>query len=40
MFCRFAFGDQTLAEMMRSLELFARHCMPALAEADSAFAAP
>jgi hypothetical protein len=39
MFCRFAFGDQTLPEMMRSVELFAKHCMPTLAEADTEFAA-
>jgi alkanesulfonate monooxygenase SsuD/methylene tetrahydromethanopterin reductase-like flavin-dependent oxidoreductase (luciferase family) len=38
MFCRFAFGDQTLAECRRSIELFARDVMPALAEADAAFA--
>jgi hypothetical protein len=28
--CRFAFGDTTLAESTNSLELFARHVMPAL----------
>jgi alkanesulfonate monooxygenase SsuD/methylene tetrahydromethanopterin reductase-like flavin-dependent oxidoreductase (luciferase family) len=31
--CRFAFGDMTLAESRRSLELFARDVMPALTEA-------
>jgi alkanesulfonate monooxygenase SsuD/methylene tetrahydromethanopterin reductase-like flavin-dependent oxidoreductase (luciferase family) len=30
--CRFAFGDLTLAESLRSLDLFARHVMPALRE--------
>ena len=30
--CRFAFGDLTLAESMRSVELFAREVMPAFAE--------
>ena len=30
--CRFAFGDLTLAESLRSLELFASHVMPALRE--------
>jgi alkanesulfonate monooxygenase SsuD/methylene tetrahydromethanopterin reductase-like flavin-dependent oxidoreductase (luciferase family) len=30
--CRFAFGDLTLAESLRSLELFQRHVMPALRE--------
>ena len=30
--CRLAFGDLTLAESMRSLDLFARAVMPALAE--------
>jgi alkanesulfonate monooxygenase SsuD/methylene tetrahydromethanopterin reductase-like flavin-dependent oxidoreductase (luciferase family) len=30
--CRFAFGDLTLAESMRSLELFTAHVMPALGE--------
>ena len=29
--CRFAFGDTSLAESQRSLELFAEHVMPALA---------
>jgi alkanesulfonate monooxygenase SsuD/methylene tetrahydromethanopterin reductase-like flavin-dependent oxidoreductase (luciferase family) len=38
MFCRFAFGDQTRAECLRSIELFARHVMPELAQADRAFA--
>ena len=28
--CRFAFGDMGVAESQRSLELFARHVMPAL----------
>jgi alkanesulfonate monooxygenase SsuD/methylene tetrahydromethanopterin reductase-like flavin-dependent oxidoreductase (luciferase family) len=39
MFTRFAFGDQTRAEIERSIELFAKHCMPALTEADKEFAA-
>jgi alkanesulfonate monooxygenase SsuD/methylene tetrahydromethanopterin reductase-like flavin-dependent oxidoreductase (luciferase family) len=30
--CRFAFGDLTLSESLRSLELFQRHVMPALRE--------
>jgi alkanesulfonate monooxygenase SsuD/methylene tetrahydromethanopterin reductase-like flavin-dependent oxidoreductase (luciferase family) len=30
--CRFAFGDLTLAESLRSLELFTRQVMPALRE--------
>jgi alkanesulfonate monooxygenase SsuD/methylene tetrahydromethanopterin reductase-like flavin-dependent oxidoreductase (luciferase family) len=30
--CRFAYGDMTLAESMRSLDLFQRHVMPALRE--------
>ena len=30
--CRFAFGDLTLAESLRSLDLFTRHVMPALRE--------
>jgi alkanesulfonate monooxygenase SsuD/methylene tetrahydromethanopterin reductase-like flavin-dependent oxidoreductase (luciferase family) len=30
--CRFAFGDLSLSESMRSLELFQRHVMPALRE--------
>jgi alkanesulfonate monooxygenase SsuD/methylene tetrahydromethanopterin reductase-like flavin-dependent oxidoreductase (luciferase family) len=30
--CRFAFGDLTLAESLRSLDLFTRHVMPALKE--------
>jgi len=34
--CRFAFGDMTPAESMRSLELFARHVMPGLASAAGA----
>ena len=29
---RFAFGDLTLAESLRSLDLFTRHVMPALKE--------
>ena len=29
---RFAYGDMTLAESLRSLELFQRHVMPALRE--------
>ena len=29
--CRFAFGDLTLAESLRSLDLFTRDCMPGLA---------
>ena len=28
--CRFAFGDLSLAESLRSLDLFTRHVMPAL----------
>jgi hypothetical protein len=28
--CRFAFGDMTLQESLRSVELFARDVMPAL----------
>ena len=32
MVCRFAFGDLTLAESLRSVELFTRHVMPALRE--------
>ena len=28
--CRLAFGDMALAELQRSLELFARHVMPEL----------
>ena len=28
--CRFAFGDMALAELLRSLELFAQHVMPEL----------
>jgi alkanesulfonate monooxygenase SsuD/methylene tetrahydromethanopterin reductase-like flavin-dependent oxidoreductase (luciferase family) len=32
MVCRFAFGDLTLAESLRSLELFQRHVMPTLRE--------
>src|SRR5581483_4354692 len=32
MVCRFAFGDLTLAESLRSLELFQHHVMPALRE--------
>jgi alkanesulfonate monooxygenase SsuD/methylene tetrahydromethanopterin reductase-like flavin-dependent oxidoreductase (luciferase family) len=31
--CRFAYGDMTLAESLRSLGLFQRHVMPALREA-------
>jgi alkanesulfonate monooxygenase SsuD/methylene tetrahydromethanopterin reductase-like flavin-dependent oxidoreductase (luciferase family) len=31
LFCRFAFGDMTLAEATRSIELFAAEIMPALA---------
>jgi alkanesulfonate monooxygenase SsuD/methylene tetrahydromethanopterin reductase-like flavin-dependent oxidoreductase (luciferase family) len=34
MFTRFAFGDQSYAEIFRSIELFAKRCMPTLAEAD------
>jgi alkanesulfonate monooxygenase SsuD/methylene tetrahydromethanopterin reductase-like flavin-dependent oxidoreductase (luciferase family) len=34
--CRLAFGDLTLAESMRSLDLFTRAVMPALAEAREA----
>jgi len=30
--CRFAYGDMTLAESLRSLDLFQRHVMPALRE--------
>ena len=30
--CRFAFGDLSLSESTRSLELFQRHVMPALRE--------
>jgi alkanesulfonate monooxygenase SsuD/methylene tetrahydromethanopterin reductase-like flavin-dependent oxidoreductase (luciferase family) len=30
LFCRFAYGAQTLAEMLRSVDLFARDVMPAL----------
>ena len=30
--CRFAFGDLTLSESLRSLELFQRHVMPGLRE--------
>ena len=30
--CRFAFGDMSLPESLRSLELFQRHVMPALRE--------
>jgi alkanesulfonate monooxygenase SsuD/methylene tetrahydromethanopterin reductase-like flavin-dependent oxidoreductase (luciferase family) len=32
MVCRFAFGDLSLAESLRSLELFQRHVMPGLRE--------
>jgi alkanesulfonate monooxygenase SsuD/methylene tetrahydromethanopterin reductase-like flavin-dependent oxidoreductase (luciferase family) len=32
MVCRFAFGDLSLSESMRSLELFQRHVMPGLRE--------
>ncbi len=32
MVCRFAFGDLSLAELLRSLELFQRHVMPGLRE--------
>jgi alkanesulfonate monooxygenase SsuD/methylene tetrahydromethanopterin reductase-like flavin-dependent oxidoreductase (luciferase family) len=32
MVCRFAFGDLSLSESMRSLELFQRHIMPGLRE--------
>ena len=32
MVCRFAFGDLSLAESLRSLDLFQRHVMPALRE--------
>jgi len=39
MFTRFAFGDQSYTEILRSIELFAKHCMPTLAEADKEFAA-
>ena len=38
MFTRFAFGDQAYGEVLRSIEMFAKHCMPALAEADKEFA--
>jgi alkanesulfonate monooxygenase SsuD/methylene tetrahydromethanopterin reductase-like flavin-dependent oxidoreductase (luciferase family) len=31
--CRFAYGDMTLAESLKSLELFQRHVMPGLREA-------
>ena len=35
--CRwFAFGDMTLAESLRSFELFAREVMPAFADARTA----
>jgi len=30
--CRFAFGDLTLAESLRTVELFQRHVMPGLRE--------
>ena len=30
--CRFAFGDLSLSESTRSLELFQRHVMPGLRE--------
>ena len=36
--CRFAFGDLSLAESLRSLELFQRHVMPALRESVPAAA--
>jgi hypothetical protein len=32
MVCRFAFGNLTLQESLRSLELFSRQVMPALRE--------
>jgi len=32
--CRFAFGDLTLAESLRSLDLFTRHVAPALKESN------
>jgi alkanesulfonate monooxygenase SsuD/methylene tetrahydromethanopterin reductase-like flavin-dependent oxidoreductase (luciferase family) len=34
MVLRFAFGDLSLAESLRSLDLFSRHVMPALREAQ------
>src|SRR5204862_8302891 len=34
--CRFAFGDLTLTESQRALDLFARDVMPALAQARQA----
>jgi hypothetical protein len=37
--CRFAFGDLTLQESMRSLDLFTRHVAPALREARHTAAA-
>jgi alkanesulfonate monooxygenase SsuD/methylene tetrahydromethanopterin reductase-like flavin-dependent oxidoreductase (luciferase family) len=36
--CRFAFGDLSLAESTRSLELFQRHVMPGLRESAPAAA--
>jgi alkanesulfonate monooxygenase SsuD/methylene tetrahydromethanopterin reductase-like flavin-dependent oxidoreductase (luciferase family) len=33
--CRFAFGDLTLSESLRSLDLFQRHVMPALRESTA-----
>jgi alkanesulfonate monooxygenase SsuD/methylene tetrahydromethanopterin reductase-like flavin-dependent oxidoreductase (luciferase family) len=33
--CRFAYGDMTLTESLRSLELFQRHVMPALRESTA-----
>jgi alkanesulfonate monooxygenase SsuD/methylene tetrahydromethanopterin reductase-like flavin-dependent oxidoreductase (luciferase family) len=36
--CRFAFGDLSLSESLRSLELFQRHVMPALRESVPAVA--
>jgi len=36
--CRFAFGDLTLAESLRSVELFAEHVMPKLSANDRAAA--
>jgi alkanesulfonate monooxygenase SsuD/methylene tetrahydromethanopterin reductase-like flavin-dependent oxidoreductase (luciferase family) len=36
MVCRFAFGDLTLSESLRSLDLFTRHVMPALREQQMA----
>jgi hypothetical protein len=36
MICRFAFGDLTLEESLRSLALFEREVMPALAGARAA----